>query len=116
MKKSAFLQGGKPPKDFVRQSRTKAKYSPETNQLGLFTAPKPDLIVKPVDQKLALADDRYFLVYGTWHAAIQLTLEEAYQVLEQLSGFDWTLDDRGVPVKQDAIYGAIDRFLMGGAE
>lgn len=96
------------------QSKNHPNYIPKTTQLGFFSELKPDLIIKPVDRKLALADDRFYICYGAWFAGIQLTRDEAYRLLERLSGFDWTLDARGVPVKSEAIYGAIKRFLMGG--
>ncbi|MCY7275692.1 MAG: hypothetical protein LH702_18620, partial [Phormidesmis sp. CAN_BIN44] len=45
-------------------------------------APIADWIVKPVPDHLALADERFYIHYGSWFAAIQLTRLEAYRAIE----------------------------------
>lgn len=74
------------------------------SQLGLFVAPKPDLIVDRVPQNLALGDDRYYIRYGSWFAGIQLSKNEAYGVIGLI----------GRKRDPEAIYRAIERVIDGG--
>jgi hypothetical protein len=64
-----------------------------------------DWIVKPVDRRLALADDRYFIHYGSWFAAIQLTRDEAYRAIKLA----------GSSRDTETIWWAIEVAIAGGA-
>ncbi|MBW4539706.1 MAG: hypothetical protein KME43_11270 [Myxacorys chilensis ATA2-1-KO14] len=77
----------------------------ESKQLGLLIGSKPDLIVDRVPDNIALADNRYYIRYGSWFAGIQLTRDEAYTAIELI----------GRDRDSASIWSAIEQTIDGGA-
>jgi hypothetical protein len=82
-------------------------YTPESRSCSrrLVENTIADWIVKPVDRRLALADERFYIHYGSWFAAIQLTRLEAYRAIELV----------GSSRDSESIWWAIEAAIAGGA-
>jgi hypothetical protein len=77
-------------------------------------SPKPDLVIDPVPSEFE--GDLYCLRYGSFKLRLELPREQAYELFDRTAGFNWSLDDRGVPTDIDRIWAAAESVIEGGLD